>query len=55
MNQINVCITEDEEKNGKPMYIACNTKYLRIDEFHALNFDALKPKLFENERSGLIN
>ena len=28
-------------------------KYLRIDEFDALKFDSIKPKLFNNERAGL--
>ena len=55
LNQINVCITEDEEKDNQPMYIACNVKYLRIDEFSSMRFDAIKPKLFENERPGMEN
>ena len=29
-------MTDDEEKSGKPMYIACNVKNLRIDEFHSI-------------------
>ncbi|CAF4699612.1 unnamed protein product [Rotaria sp. Silwood1] len=49
LNQINVCITEDNGKNGNQMYIACNVKYLRIDEFSSLQFDTIKPTLFENE------
>ncbi|CAF4355082.1 unnamed protein product [Adineta steineri] len=31
LNQLNVCITEDDTKTDKPMYIACNARYLRID------------------------
>ena len=53
INQIKVCITENEEKSEKPLYIACNVKNLRIDQFHSLKFDAIKPKLFENERLGI--
>ena len=37
------------------MYIACNVKYLRLDEFSSLKMDAIKPKLFENERPGRID
>jgi len=48
-------MAEDTEKNGKPMYVACNVKNLRIDEFHSLKFDSIKPKLFENERPGMID
>ncbi len=55
VNQIKVCMAEDTEKNGKPMYVACNVKNLRIDEFHSLKFDSIKPKLFENERPGMID
>lgn len=32
------------------MYVACSVKGVRIDEFDSLKFDAIKPKLFENER-----
>jgi len=49
-----LCITEDDEQPNKPIYIACNAKYLRIDEFFSLKFDTIKPKLFENERPGII-
>ena len=45
-------MTEDGTKADKPMYIACDAKYLRIDEFSSLKFDAIKPKLFENENPG---
>ncbi len=55
INQIKICITDDEGKPGKPMYVACNVKNLRIDEFHSLKFDSIKPKLFENERPGMLN
>jgi len=48
-------MTEDERKNGNSMYVACNVKNLRIDEFHSLKFDSIKPKLFENERPGIFN
>jgi len=48
-------MTDDEEKPGKPMYIACNVKNLRIDEFHSLKFDSIKPKLFDNERPDELN
>jgi hypothetical protein len=48
-------MTEDEEKTGKPMYVACNVKNLRVDEFYSLKIDSIKPKLFENERPGLLN
>ncbi|CAF4200456.1 unnamed protein product, partial [Rotaria magnacalcarata] len=34
---------------------ACNVKHLRIDEFHSLKFDSLKPKLFENESPDKCN
>ena len=37
------------------MYIACNVKYLRIDEFSSMKVDTIKPKLFENERPGTLN
>jgi hypothetical protein len=53
LNQINVCITEDDEKDKSPFYIACNVKYVRIDEFSALKFDTIKPKLFEKESPGM--
>ena len=52
LNQLHVCITEDEEKSDKPMFIACGVKYLRIDEFISLKFDAIKPKLFAHEKPG---
>ncbi|CAF0787726.1 unnamed protein product [Adineta steineri] len=55
LNQLNVCITEDDTKTDKPMYIACNAKYLRIDEFFALKFDTIKPKLFDNENPDEFN
>ena len=55
INQIKVCITDDEGKNGKPLYVACSVQNLRIDEFDSLKFDAIKPKLFENERPGMRN
>ncbi|CAF0946667.1 unnamed protein product [Adineta steineri] len=55
LNQIKVCITEDEEKPGKPMFIACNVKNLRFDEFHSFKFDSIKPKLFENESPDEFN
>jgi hypothetical protein len=55
LNQINVCITQNEEKIRQPFYIACNVKYLRLDEFSSLKFDTIKPKLFENERPGMMN
>jgi hypothetical protein len=55
LNQMNVCITENEEKSGQPFFIACNVKYLRLDEFSSLKFDTIKPKLFENERPGMMN
>ncbi|CAF3325657.1 unnamed protein product [Rotaria socialis] len=55
LNQIKICISEDEGKLGKPLYIACNVKHLRIDEFHSLKFDSLKPKLFENESPDKCN
>ncbi len=48
-------MTDDEEKTGKPMYVACNVKNLRIDEFHSLKFDSIKPKLFENESPGILD
>jgi hypothetical protein len=48
-------MTEDERKNGNSMYVACNVKNLRIDEFHSLKFDSIKPKLFENERPGIFD
>lgn len=34
------------------MYVAATVKNVRIDEFQSLKFDAIKPKLFENERPG---
>lgn len=37
------------------MYIACSVKNLRIDEFDSLKFDAIRPKLFENERFSMWN
>ncbi|CAF1100558.1 unnamed protein product [Rotaria sordida] len=52
VNQINACITEG---NDKQMYIACNVKYLRIDEFSSLKLDTIKPKLFENENPDEYN
>ena len=52
LNQINVCITEEDTKANSPLYVACNVKHLRIDEFSALKFDAIKPKLFQSERPG---
>ncbi|UJR30291.1 hypothetical protein I4U23_017829 [Adineta vaga] len=55
VNQINVCITEDEEQSGKPIYIACSVKNVRIDEFRSLKFDSIKPKLFDNERPDEFN
>ncbi|CAF1314302.1 unnamed protein product [Adineta ricciae] len=55
INQINICMTEDGTKADKPMYIACDAKYLRIDEFSSLKFDAIKPKLFENENPDEYN
>jgi hypothetical protein len=55
LNQINVCITEDDDKDGSPMYVACNIKYLRIDEFSSLKFNTIKPKLFEKENPGMMN
>ncbi len=55
VNQIKVCISDDDGKPGKPMYVACNVKNLRIDEFHSLKYDSIKPKLFENERPGMFN
>jgi hypothetical protein len=48
-------MTNDEEKTDKPMYVACNIKNVRIDEFHSLKFDSIKPKLFENERPGIFD
>lgn len=53
LNQINICLTEDEEKTNKPLYIACEVKHLRIDEFRSLKFGTIKPKLFENESPGI--
>ena len=50
VKDIKVCVSQDEEKSGKPMYVACSVKNLRIDEFDSLKFDAIKPKLFDNER-----
>jgi len=56
LNQINICITDDDdEKSRKPIYIALNVKYLRIDEFSSLKFDTIKPKLFENELPGMVD
>ena len=52
LNQINVCFTENEEKEGQPFYVACNVKYLRLDEFSLMKFDTIKTKLFENESPG---
>lgn len=52
LNQIYVCITEDESKEHHPLYVACNVKHLRIDEFTSLRYDTIKPKLFANERPG---
>ncbi len=54
LNQINVCITEDDGKTDKPFYIACNVKYLRIDEFSSMKFNKIQPKLFENESPGMV-
>ena len=48
-------MTEDDETVEKSIYIACNVKNLRIDEFRSLKFDAIKPKLFDNELPGKIN
>ncbi|CAF4371835.1 unnamed protein product, partial [Rotaria sp. Silwood2] len=55
LNQINVCITEDNGKTDKQMYIACNVKYLRIDEFSSVKLDTIKPKIFENENPDEYN
>ncbi|CAF2516182.1 unnamed protein product [Rotaria sp. Silwood2] len=55
LNQINVCITEDNGKIDKQMYIACNVKYLRIDEFSSVKLDTIKPKIFENENPDEYN
>ncbi|CAM4823866.1 unnamed protein product [Rotaria magnacalcarata] len=56
LNQINICITEDHGKNDdKQMFIACNVKYLRVDEFSSLKLDSIKPKLFENESPDELN
>ena len=52
VNRIQICVTENDSEVGKPMYIAMNVKYLRIDEFNALKFDSIKPKLFEHELPG---
>ncbi|CAF4542304.1 unnamed protein product, partial [Rotaria sp. Silwood2] len=49
LNEIKIYVGADEEKHDKPIYIACNVKNLRIDEFHSLKYDSIKPKLFENE------
>jgi len=55
LNRINVCITEDDDKLDRPLFIACNVKYLRLDEFSSLKLNSIKPKLFENERPGIID
>ncbi|CAF4550593.1 unnamed protein product [Rotaria sp. Silwood1] len=55
LNEIKIYIDTDEEKNDKPIYIACSVKNLRIDEFHSLKYDSIKPKLFENESLDELN
>jgi hypothetical protein len=55
LNQIKVCMTDDEGKDGKPMYVACSVKNLRVDQFQSLKFDSIKPKLFENESPGIFD
>jgi hypothetical protein len=50
-----VCVTEDDEQETTPMYVACNLKYIRIDEFNALKFDTIKPKLFVHQPMGNVD
>lgn len=53
---LQLCLTNAENKDDRSLtYVAGQVKYLRIDEFHEMKIESLKPKLFDNERPDKVN